>query len=128
MHGNVERLSRREREIMDVVYARRSATVADVRAALLNAPGYSAVRATMRILERKGFLRHEQVGASYRYRPTVPRGRAAESAIRRFLDAYFDGSLDLAVASLINVGRRRLTDADYERLLQTIRKARSEGT
>ncbi len=111
---------------MDVVYARRSATVTEVRASLADPPSYSAVRATMRILEQKGFLRHEESGPSYRYRPTVRRGKAAQTAVRRFLDAYFDGSLEHAMASLLSVGKGRLTDADYERLLALIRRARSE--
>jgi len=119
-------LSRRERQIMDVVYARQGATVAEVLADLPDPPSYSAVRATMRILEKKGRLRHSEEEGRYIYRPTVPRGTAARKAIRKFLAAYFDDSLESAVASLLSVGKGKMTDADYERLLALIQRAREE--
>ncbi len=121
-------LSRRERQIMDAVYARRSATVAEVRGDIPEPPGYSAVRATMRILEEKGFLRHTEDGGRYVYRPTEPRGRAAQRAIRGFLAAYFDDSLEHAVASLLSVGRGKMKKSDYDRLIALIEKAREEKT
>jgi BlaI family penicillinase repressor len=111
---------------MDAVYARKAATVAEVRADLPDPPSYSAVRATMGILEQKGWLRHSDPGGRYIYRPTVSRGTAARKAIRRFLVAYFDDSLEHAVASLLSVGKGKLTERDYDRLLDLISKAREE--
>jgi BlaI family transcriptional regulator, penicillinase repressor len=120
-------LSRRERQIMDVVYARRAATVAEVLADIPDPPSYSAVRATMRILEEKGLLRHAEDGGRYVYQPIVPRGKAAQSAIRGFLAAYFDDSLEEAVASLLTVGKGKMKSSDYDRLLAMIQKAREEN-
>jgi BlaI family penicillinase repressor len=111
---------------MDAVYARKAATVAEVRADLPDPPSYSAVRATMGILEQKGWLRHSDPGGGYVYQPTVSRGAAARKAIRRFLAAYFDDSLEHAVASLLSVGKGKLTERDYDRLLDLISKAREE--
>src|ERR1700749_3144315 len=90
-------LSRRERQIMDVLYKRQSATAGDVRAALPNPPSYSAVRATLRILEDKGHVRHEQDGPRYIYLPTLARDNAKRSAMRHMLQTFFDGSAEQAV-------------------------------
>jgi predicted transcriptional regulator len=119
-------LSRREREIMEAVYAGRGATVSAVRSALADPPSYSAVRATMRILEEKGWLRHTEEGGRYVYQPTVSRTRAARKAIRGFLAAYFDDSLEHAFASILAAQKGKMTDADYQRLLAMIQKARQE--
>jgi len=121
-------LSRRERQIMEAVYSRRTATVAEVLADLPDPPSYSAVRATMRILEEKGLLRHGEDGGRFIYQPVVPRNKAAQAAIRGFLAAYFDDSLEDAVASLLSVGKGTMKDADYDRLLAMIQKAREEST
>jgi BlaI family penicillinase repressor len=120
-------LSRRERQIMDAVYARKAATVAEVLDDIPDPPSYSAIRATMRILEEKGFLRHAETSGRYVYQPTVPRGQAARSVLRKFLSAYFDGSLENAVASLLSVGRDGMKREDYDRLIAMIEKAREEG-
>lgn len=112
---------------MEIVYSRLKANVAEVRSGLLDPPSYSAVRATMGILEKKGFLTHEEDGPQYVYRPRIPREKAARQAIRRFLSAYFDDSLENAVASLLSARRHRMKDSDYERLLEMIKKAREEG-
>ena len=117
-------LSRREREIMEAVYAGQGATVAAVRAALAEPPSYSAVRATMRILEQKGWLRHTEEGGRYVYVPTVSRTNAARTALRGFLSSYFDDSLEHAVASLLAARKGKMKDADYQRLLAMIEKAR----
>ncbi len=127
MKDKLRELSRRERQIMEAVYARKAATVAEVQADIADPPSYSAVRATMRILEGKGWLRHTEESGRYVYQPTIPRSKAAQKAIRRFLSAYFDDSLEHAMASLLNVGKGKMKDADYERLLAMIKKAREEG-
>src|SRR5437016_1990313 len=94
-------LSRREREIMDVLYARSRASVADVMEALASPPSYSAVRATMRILEQKGHVKHEQSGAAYVYLPTTPVAHASRSALRRVVDTFFGGSPHKAMVALL---------------------------
>lgn len=127
MNSKEQGLSRRETQIMEAVYARGKATVADVRASIPDPPSYSAVRATMAILEGKGWLRHDESEGRYVYEPTMPRGKAAQKAIRRFLTTYFDDSLENAVASLLSFGKDRLTDEDYARLLELIQNAR-EGS
>lgn len=119
-------LSRRERQIMEIVYALGGATVSEVLSRLKDPPGYSAVRATMRILEEKGRLQHAKDGPRYVYRPTVPRTKVARAAIRSFLGAYFDGSLENAIASLLSVRKGRMRDEDYDRIMELIRKAREE--
>src|SRR5438045_2970365 len=94
-------LSRRERQIMDVVYRRGRATAADVLADLPDPPGYSAVRAMLRLLEDKGHVKHEQDGPRYVYVPTVGRDKARKSAMRHLVRTFFDGSTEDAVAALL---------------------------
>jgi BlaI family transcriptional regulator, penicillinase repressor len=118
-------LSRRERQIMDIIYARGQATAAEVTAALADAPSYSAVRALLRILEDKGHLRHHQEGPRYVFLPTVSRDRARRSALRSLVRTFFDGSPAQAAAALID--QSELTDADFARLAEVIDKARKEG-
>ena len=112
---------------MEAIYARGEAAVAEVLSDIEDPPSYSAIRATMRILEQKGQLRHIERDGRYVYKPVVPRKKAANKIIRRFLDTYFDGSLEHAVASLLSVGKGAMKDADYDRLLALINKARKEG-
>jgi predicted transcriptional regulator len=117
-------LSRRERQIMDIVYARGQATAAEVAAALPDPPSYSAVRALLRILEQKGHLRHQEDGPRYVFLPTVSRERARRSALRNLVKTFFDGSTAQAAAALIDQGQ--LSDAEFERLADAIDKARRE--
>jgi predicted transcriptional regulator len=118
-------LSRRERQIMDIIYARGHATAAEVTAALPDPPSYSAVRALLRILEAKGHLRHEQSGPRYVFVPTVARDRARKSALKNLVRTFFDGSAAQAAAALLD--QAKLTDSDVERLAALIDKARQEG-
>ena len=120
-------LSRRERQIMDIVYAEGRATAAQVREALPDPPSYSAVRALLRILEEKGHLTHESEGNRYVYLPTVPRGTARRSALENLLTTFFDGSPRDAMAALLDLGRDELTPEDLDRLSDAIEKARREG-
>jgi BlaI family penicillinase repressor len=120
-----EQLSRRERQIMDIIYARGQATAAEVTDALSDAPSYSAVRALLRILEQKGHLRHEQEGPRYVFLPTVSRDRARRSALRSLVRTFFDGSSAQAAAALID--QSQLSDEDFNRLAAAIDKARKEG-
>jgi predicted transcriptional regulator len=125
--GNPQNLSRRERQIMDVLYRRHEATAAQVRADLPDAPGYSAVRAMLRILENKGHLKHRSEGAKYVYLPTRPRGHAARSALRRLVQTFFENSAEKAIAALIDQSDAELTPDELDRLAKLIDKARREG-
>ena len=118
-------LSRRERQILDILYARGSATAAEVRETLPDAPSYSAVRALLRILEAKGHARHESQGTRYVYLPSVPREHARHSALTRIVTTFFDGSAAQAAAALVDSGS--LSDEDLTRLAALIDKARKEG-
>lgn len=117
-------LSRRERQIMDVIYRLERATVAEVLERLPDPPSYSAVRAMMRILEEKGHLEHEQDGPRYVYSATVPRDAAKESAMRNVLRTFFGGSTEAAVAALLDMKSESLTDSELDRISRLVDEAR----
>jgi predicted transcriptional regulator len=119
-------LSKRERQIMDVVYRMKSASVREVREAMPDPPSYSAVRALVGILEKKGFLRHRQSGKKYIYSPTIPRKRAVSTALKHMLQHYFNNSVEEAVGALIEVNRNTLTNEELERLSVLIERAKEE--
>ena len=121
------RLSRRERQIMDILHARGSATAAEVRAALPDAPGYSAVRALLRILEEKGFARHREEGARYVYLPRVSKRAAGRSALKRMVSTFFQGSVTQAMAALLEHADTELTPAELDTIEQMIKQAKKEG-
>lgn len=120
-------LSRRERQIMDVIYELEDATAAQVLERLPNPPGYSAVRALLRVLEEKGHLSHKIDGPRYVFIPTLPREEASQTALRHLLDTFFDGSTEKVVAALLDISEETLSDEDYQRLSQIIANARKEG-
>lgn len=117
-------LSRRERQIMDVIYARGQATAAEVAEAIPDPPSYSAVRALLRILEEKGYVRHEQHGLRYVFLPTVKRQSARRSALKGLVQTFFDGSVEQTVAALL--GQQKLSPEELERLARLIDRARKE--
>ena len=117
-------LSRRERQILDVVYALGRASAAEVVTRLPDAPGKTAVRTFLRILEEKGHLVHEEDGRTYIYLPSRPRERAGAGAFRRVLDVFFGGSLEEAVAAHLGESAADLDDAQLKRLAGLIRDAR----
>src|SRR3954471_24747854 len=119
-------LSRRERQIMDVIYRRGRATAAEVLEDLPDPPSYSAVRAMLRLLEEKGHVRHEQDGPRYIFLPTVNRDRARKSALKHVVRTFFDGSATDAVAALLDADAK-LTEKDLDRLSVMIQNARKEG-
>ena len=112
---------------MDILYAADGLTAADVRARMDDAPGYSAVRAMLRILEDKGHVRHEASGPRYVYRPVVSRSKARRSAMRSLVQTFFAGSPEQAVAALIDESRAKLGPAELDRLAALIAQARKEG-
>ncbi len=122
-----QELSRRERQIIDILYAQGRATAAEVQIALPDPPSYSAVRAMLRILEEKGHVRHEQDGPRYVYLPTVARDNAKRSALRHMLRTFFDGSAEQAISALLDDASTKLSDAELERLGDLIRQARRTG-
>ena len=120
-------LSRRERQIMDVIYSCGSATVREVMDKIPDPPGYSAVRAMLRILEEKGHLQHRQDGPRYVYLPVVPREEARESAMKRVLRTFFDGSAERAVAALLDISGEDISQEELDRLAEMIEQARKDG-
>ena len=120
-------LSRRERQILDILYQRGQATAADVQSALPEPPSYSAVRALLRILEEKGHVRHQQDGPRYVYLPTVARDNAKRSALHHMLKTFFDGSAEQAISALLDENSSRLSTAELDRLARLIDTARKSG-
>ncbi len=127
MTTDPNQLSRRERQIMEVIYARGRATAAEVREHLPDPPSYSAVRAMLRILEDKGHLVHESDGPRYVFLPTTPREQARETALRRVVQTFFGGSPENAVAALLELDDDTLDDDALERIAEQIDSARREG-
>lgn len=120
-------LSRRERQIMDIIYEMKEATALQVMERLPSPPGYSAVRALLRVLENKGHLQHRQDGSRYIFVPVLTKDKASRSALRHVLKTFFDNSAEDAVAALLDISEDTLSGEDYRRLAQLIRKARREG-
>ncbi len=120
-------LSRRERQIMDILYERGKASAAEVRQAMPEAPGYSAVRAMLRVLEEKGHVRHEEQGLKYVYSPVVARNKAKRSAVKHVMDTFFSGSPEQIVAALLDVSAARLTREELDRMAAMIEQAKREG-
>jgi len=121
-------LSRRERQIMDVLYRRGRATAAEVMQDLTGDPHSSTVRTQLRVLEEKGHVRHEEEGLRYVYMPAVPRHAARKSALRHLVETFFDGSTEKAVAALLGREGSRLSDEELDRIADLIAKTRKEGS
>jgi predicted transcriptional regulator len=122
-----DKLSRRERQIMDIIYRLGSASVNDVLANLGDPPSYSAVRASMRILVEKGHLRHKQDGPRYIFMPTVPRKKAQLRALKGVLRNFFDNSSEQLVSTLLDDAGTKISEEELARLMKLIEKAKKEG-
>ena len=120
-------LTRREREIMDILYRRGRATAAEVLEDMPSPPSYSAVRALLRILEDEGHIKHVQDGPRYVYLPAVARNDARKSALSHVVTTFFEGSIEQVVATLVESSRAKLSKDELERLAQLIEKAKKEG-
>jgi predicted transcriptional regulator len=121
-------LSRRERQILEILYRRGNASAADVRDAMGDdAPSYSAVRTLLGVLEEKGHIRHKAEGLKYVYAPVVTRDKARRSAVKHMLDTYFSGSPEEIMAALLDVSSTKLTRQELDRMADMIDKARKEG-
>lgn len=124
--AHTTQLSRRERQIMDILYRDGKATAAEVRSGLPEPPSYSAVRAMLRILEDKGHIRHEEDGPRYVYTPIVTRDKAKRSALRHVLNTFFDGSASQVLAALFEMSPKDLDDKELARLRRLIDAAKNK--
>jgi len=120
-------LSRRERQIMDILYQRGKSSASEVRESMANAPSYSAVRAMLRVLEEKGHVKHQAEGLKYVYLPAVSLDKAKRSAMKHLVDTFFNDSPEQVVAALLDVSSTRLTRAELDRMADMIARARKEG-
>ncbi|MFA6244330.1 MAG: BlaI/MecI/CopY family transcriptional regulator [Candidatus Hydrogenedentales bacterium] len=122
-----QQLSRRERQIMDAIFARGRASVAEVLGALEDPPSYSSVRALLRILVEKGHLTYKEMDGRYIYMPTQSRTRAARAALRQVLQTFYEGSAVKTVAALLDLSSDDMSQEDLNRLSKLIEEARKEG-
>jgi predicted transcriptional regulator len=122
-----EELAARERQVMDAVYRLGAATVSEVRAGIPSPPSYSTVRTHLRILEKKGLLKHREDGRRYVYAPTVPHRRAQRSALQRVLNTFFSDSPSQAVAALLDMKAGDMTSETLDELADLVEQARREG-
>jgi predicted transcriptional regulator len=120
-------MSRRERQIMEILYQRGRASASEVREAMDDAPSYSAVRAVLRVLEEKGHVKHQAEDLKYVYVPTVNRDRAKRSAVKHLLHTFFNNSPQQIVAALLDVSSHRLTREELDQMAEMIEKAKREG-
>lgn len=120
-------LSRRERQIMDIIYERGQATAVEVHERLPDAPSYSAVRGLLRVLEDKGVLTHTRVGKRNLYIPNVTKRKAGRTALKNLVNTFFSGSPEEAVATLIDMSKKDLSEENYARIKSAIQKAEGEG-
>jgi BlaI family penicillinase repressor len=120
-------LSRRERQIMDILYRSGKASASDVLNAMPDPPSYSAVRAMLRVLEEKGHVKHQEEGLKYVYAPVVAREKAKRSAVKHVMETFFNGSAEQIVAALLDVSSTKLTRDELDRMAEMIEKAKKEG-
>jgi predicted transcriptional regulator len=120
-------LTRREREIMDILYRRGRATVHEVLEDLVDPPSYSAVRALLRLLEERGHVRHVQDGLRYVYMPAQGRSDARRSALAHVVRTFFEGSVEQAVAALVDPSRSKLSREELDRIAELINRAKKDG-
>jgi predicted transcriptional regulator len=120
-------LTRREREIMDILHRVRRATAHEVRDNLADPPSYSAVRALLRLLEERGHIKHVEEGQRYVYSPSAAPSEARRSALSQVVRTFFGGSVEQAVAALVDTSKPRLSQDELDRIAQVIDRARKEG-
>ncbi len=118
-------LSKRERQIMDILHRRKEASVAEVLQDIADPPSYSSIRALMNIMANKGYIKHRKIGLKYVYSPVVASQNAVKGEVKRLLKTYFDDSMEKAVAAFINANKSKLAEEDFERLHSLIEQART---
>ena len=121
-------LTRRERQIMDILYRLGRATAGEVMRELPGDPSYSTVRTQLRVLEEKGHVHHEEQGLRYIYAPALPRHTARKSALRHLVETFFDGSAEKTVAALLGGDASKLSEDELRRIAEIVTKARKEGS
>ena len=121
-------LTRRERQIMDILYKRGRATATEVMDGLPGSPHYSTVRTQLRVLEEKGHVTHEEQGLKYVYVPATPRRAARKSALRHLVDTFFDGSAEQVVAAVLGGEGAKLSDEELDRIAELVERAKKEGS
>ena len=121
-------LTRRERQIMDILYRRGRATATEVMDELPGNPHYSTVRTQLRVLEEKGHVTHEEQGLKYVYVPATPRRAARKSALRHLVDTFFDGSAEQVVAAVLGGEGAKLSDEELDRIAELVDRAKKEGS
>ena len=124
---SVSALSRRERQIMDILYQRGKSSASDVREAMPDAPSYSAVRAMLRVLEDKGHVKHRSEGLRYVYLPMVTHDKARRSAVKHLVDTFFSNAPEDVVAALLDVSSPRVTREELDRMSEMIERAKRDG-
>jgi BlaI family penicillinase repressor len=123
-----DNLSRRERQIMDIIFTLGRASGPEIQERLPDQPSYSGVRTILRVLERKGHIRHIEEGMRYVYQPVITREKATKSAIERLVSTFFDGSVKAAAAAFLDPSTSKLSKDDLKELERLIRQARKEKT
>jgi len=118
-------LTRRERQIMDILYRRGPATAGEVMAELSGDPNYSTVRTQLRVLEEKGHVRHEEIGLRYVYSPAIPRSAARKSALRHVVDTFFDGSAENAITAMLGGEGTKLSDDELDRIADLVKQSKA---
>jgi predicted transcriptional regulator len=124
---SISHLSRRERQIMDIIFQNGHATAAEVQEQLPDPPSYSSVRALLRVLEEKGYLKHKMDGPRYVFSSTIAREKAKNTALKHVMQTFFNGSTEKAVAALLDMSSSDLTEEELDRLSKMIEEARKEG-
>jgi BlaI family transcriptional regulator, penicillinase repressor len=125
--SDLRNLSRRERQIMSIIYRLGHGSVSDVLSEMPDAPAYSTVRTLLGVLERKGYLRHERKSHHYEYYPTTPASEARASVLQHLLNNYFAGSVTRVVSTLIDLSQEKLDEEDYQEIIDLIEDSRKQG-
>ena len=125
--NSMSELSRRERQIMNIIYREEKATAAEIRKLLPDPPSYSTVRALLVVLEKKGHLKHSEQGLRYVYSPTLSGERVKHSELKNLMQTFFDNSTEHVIAALMDLSGSELSDEEFERLARLIEQARKEG-
>jgi len=119
-------LTRRERQIMDIIYQKGKATAAEVKSLLPEPPSYSTVRTILRVLEQKGHLKHKEEKLRYVYKPTISQEKVKHSALKHVMKTFFDDSTESVIAALLDLPSTQLTDEELDKLTRLIEQARKE--
>jgi len=127
MSSDHQSFSRRERQIMDVIYRKGHATASEVMDEILDPPGYSTVRTLLGVLEKKGHLTHERRGYHYVYTPTLAVDKVSTSMLEHVMHTFFEGSAERVVSALLDISESDLTNSEYDKILEIVKDAKKDG-